>query len=215
MSRNVTLSLKRNWKTTWQTPSLRILMLIGCFIAAILISVLPIFFQNIEKRPGIQLNDRILSHTPAYNVSIYLFLIIWSMALLTLVRAVYKPEIFIKYLWLYSAICITRMITITLIPLAPPANLMNLVDPLTGVFYGHANITKDLFYSGHVSTLLAMYYCLHKKSDKRFALLGAVVVGVLVLVQHVHYTIDVLAAPLFVFVLNKLLTALLFPSTRQ
>jgi hypothetical protein len=58
--------------------------------------------------------------------------------------------------------------------------------------------------------LLSMYFCLPKKGDKILALLASLIVGCLLLVQHVHYTIDVLAAPVFVYLLNRVLKSTIF-----
>jgi hypothetical protein len=204
------ISLKQNWKATWASASQRSLMISGSAIVAMILSAMPFFFQHIEKRPGIQLHDFVLSRIPAQDVSIYIFLIIWGMAALTLFRAVQTPFIYVRYVWLYIIICLTRMLTITLVPLAAPAGLVELVDPLTNVFYGHAVVTKDLFYSGHTASLLTMYYCLPKKTDRMLALIATFAVGCLLLVQHVHYTIDVLAAPVFVYLLNRVLQTTIF-----
>lgn len=106
------------------------------------------------------------------------------------------------------------MLTILMVPLAAPAGLVELVDPLTGVFYGHTVITKDLFYSGHTASLLTMYFCLPKKSDRMLVLIATLIVGCLLLVQHVHYTIDVLAAPVFVFLLNSIMKSTLFANEK-
>ncbi len=136
------------------------------------------------------------------------------MGLLTLVRAIKTPAIYVRYVWLYVAISLTRLITITLVPLAAPANLVELVDPVTGIFYGHAVITKDLFYSGHTSTLVAMYFCLPRKSDRKLVVVATIAMACLLLVQHVHYTIDILAAPVFVFLLNRIMQSTLFSNVR-
>ncbi|WP_158826508.1 phosphatase PAP2-related protein [Mucilaginibacter lacusdianchii] len=210
MSRNSTLSLKQNWKALWASSSKRLLTLSGSVIVAAILSAMPMFFQAIENRPGLQLHDFVLARIPAANVSICIFLIIWGMGLYTLIRAIKQPLIYTKYVWLYIMICVARILTITLVPLAAPAHLVELVDPLTGVFYGHATITKDLFFSGHTATLVAMCFCLPKKGERIAAAVASVIVGILLLVQHVHYTIDVLAAPVFVFALNKILEATLF-----
>jgi hypothetical protein len=210
VDRNNSISLKNNWKATWASASQRSLMLTGSAIVAIILSAMPFFFQSIEHRPGTQLHDIVLSQLQAHDVSLYIFMIIWTMALLTLIRAIQTPSIYVHYVWLYIVICMTRMLTITLVPLAAPAGLVELVDPLTGVFYGHTVITKDLFYSGHTASLLSMYFCLPKKGDKILALLASLIVGCLLLVQHVHYTIDVLAAPVFVYLLNRVLKSTIF-----
>jgi len=88
--------------------------------------------------------------------------------------------------------------------LNPPAGLIPLIDPLSNPFYGKGFVTKDLFFSGHTSTLFVMYLCFDQKIDKYFSLVTSTIVGILVLVQHVHYTIDVLAAPIFAFFALKI-----------
>ena len=214
MNRNNTISLKQSWKATWASATQRSLMLTGSAIVSVILLAMPFFFQYIERRPGVQLHDVVLAHIPALDVSLYIFTVIWGMAALTLFRAIQTPSIYVRYVWLYIVICITRMLTILMVPLAAPAGLVELVDPLTGVFYGHTVITKDLFYSGHTASLLTMYFCLPKKADRILALIATVIVGCLLLVQHVHYTIDVLAAPVFVFLLNRIMKSTLFANQR-
>lgn len=188
----------------------RFQMLTGFIILSAILSILPSFFNTIEQRKGTVLNDVVLANLPAYDVSALIFTVIWGMALLMLVRGIQKPAIFIKYVWVYAFICIVRMITISFIPLAPPVHLMQLTDPLTGVFYGHANVTRDLFFSGHTATLFLIFLCLEKRIEKMIALIAVAVVMVLLLIQHVHYTIDVLAAPIIVYLLYHFTTAILF-----
>jgi len=74
---------------------------------------------------------------------------------------------------------------------------------LSNHFYGGKFLTKDLFFSGHTSIQFLSFLCLQKKSDKVLALISTILVASLVLVQHVHYTIDVLAAPLFTWLSYK------------
>jgi hypothetical protein len=91
------------------------------------------------------------------------------------------------------------MISIWLVTLNPPEHLIALIDPISNTFYGKHFITKDLFYSGHTSSLFVIFLCLQKKTDRIFVLLCTIGVGSLLLVQHVHYTIDVLLAPPLTF----------------
>lgn len=123
---------------------------------------------------------------------------IWTMCALAVFRAVQNPRILLVFSWSFLLLSIFRMLTITLIPLDPPAGLIGLTDPLSNFFYGHDRfITKDLFFSGHTSTMFLVYFCLTHRGDRRIGLLITFCVAILLLVQHVHYTLDILGGFLF------------------
>ncbi|MFM6943796.1 MAG: phosphatase PAP2-related protein [Bacteroidota bacterium] len=83
-------------------------------------------------------------------------------------------------------------------PLNPPAHLIPLQDPLSNYFYGTSFITKDLFYSGHTAIVLLIGFTSVNKWLKFIFIMLAIAIAFMVLSNHVHYTIDVLAAPFFV-----------------
>ncbi|GAA4400917.1 phosphatase PAP2-related protein [Nibrella viscosa] len=175
-------------------------------LLVLVLMALPFFFQYIQNRRGVLLNDWVLDSLPAHDVSIPIFAIIWGIAGLTVLRAFRDPEILLTLLWSYVLVTLTRMVTITAVALDPPVNLIELVDPISNSFYGADFVTRDLFFSGHTSTIFLMYLCLRRQTDKALALIGTMLVGVMLLVQHVHYTVDVLAAPLgtyLVYLLGK------------
>ncbi len=190
---------KNAWRSAWSQPLFRKKVIVALVLNIAVLSSFPFFFQYIEKRNGIALNDFILNNISSLNVSIPLFIIIWTTALLMLIRALQQPEIFLTFLFAFLALSISRIITISLIPLNPPADLIPLIDPLSNAFYGASFVTKDLFYSGHTGTQFLMFLCLRKKSDKILTAVSTICVGILVLLQHVHYTIDIIAAPLFAY----------------
>ncbi|HMP32034.1 MAG TPA: phosphatase PAP2-related protein, partial [Saprospiraceae bacterium] len=64
-------------------------------------------------------------------------------------------------------------------------------------------ITKDLFFSGHVSALCLLYYLVQNKKLKYYIFIAAVVVGTLLIWQRVHYTIDVLFAPIGAWITHQ------------
>jgi hypothetical protein len=200
--------IKKEWKEAISNKSYKRSFLIGFLIWISILIAFPFFFDYIELRNGIELNDFIINAIPAYDVSIITFLIIWSMFLLFLYRSIHEPQLLLIFLWGFIFLSLTRFITIYLFPLNPPVQLIVLRDPITNIFYGkaHGFITKDLFYSGHTSTQFLMFLCFKKKSDKYLALFSTTIVGILVLIQHVHYSIDVIAAPIFtylVYIISK------------
>jgi len=209
LNKTTTISLKENWREVWNTAAARFQLLGGTALLLILLAILPAFFTTIEARKGVVLNDWVLDQIPARDVSVYIFSLIWGMAALIFFRALKKPSLYVTYIWAYSFIILVRFVTITFIKLDPPTGLIQLTDPLTGIFYGHANITKDLFFSGHTSTLCLIYLILEKRTDKIIGLLAAVAVGVLLLVQHVHYTLDVIVAPIATYPIYRLVVLML------
>jgi hypothetical protein len=196
-------SILDKWKETWNSPFKKRRMIIGTIILVIVVFVLPAFFGYIEKRNGILLNDWLLNRIPVHNVSGVIFAIIWGLIAFLLIRALYNPSIYINYSWSLIFVVIARFICITLVPLDPPNGFIPLTDPLTNLFYGNVAITKDLFFSGHTAILTLIVLCLEKRTDKLIASAGLVIVACLLLVQHIHYTIDVLAAPVIVFAIFR------------
>lgn len=194
-----------DWQQAWASMVFRRKFIVSAVVLAIIVLALPSFFQYIEQREGAYLHDLVLQAIPAADVSIPTFLIIWSISGLVIVRMIQQPAFALLMLSSFTLLCIARMISITMVPLDPPDGLIRLNDPLTSMVYGGKDkfITKDLFFSGHTSNMFLMSLCLTKKTDKYLALLATLVVGVLVLVQHVHYTIDVLAAFFFTYIVYR------------
>jgi membrane-associated phospholipid phosphatase len=188
------------WQLAIKNVSFRSKLIIGLILIVIVLFLLPFFFEFIEERQGYKLNDALLNVLPPADVSIPVFAMIWSMVLLFVIRSITNPQLFLLYVYGFLFLCICRFITLTLIPLNAPEGLIVLEDPLTNFFYGKREfITKDLFFSGHTASLCLFFFCFQRKWDKIAALICTIAVGFLVLVQHVHYTIDVVVAPIFTF----------------
>ena len=194
-----------SWSEAWANSLFRKKVIIGVLLFAAILFLLPPFFSIIEARQGIVLNDWLLQQIPSMDFSILIFILVWSTSLLVLTRCIQQPAIFLMTLYFLILITLSRIITISIIPLDPPNGLIVLKDPITSLTYGGSSvfITKDLFFSGHTSNLFMFYLCLQKKNDKLFALFTSLLVGLLVLVQHVHYSIDVIGAIVFTYLLVK------------
>lgn len=83
-----------------------------------------------------------------------------------------------------------------LVPLIPPEGIIPLRDTfLEGSFYGNKVLVKDLFFSGHTANLVLLAFMVDVKWLRYILFVCAAIVAFLLLKQHVHYTIDVIAAP--------------------
>ena len=167
----------------------------------VLLSSLSYFFNYIETRGGVEMKDIILSNIPSINLSLFTVVLIYSAALLSIVNLLPVPGLFLQAVQSYFIILLLRVISIYSLPLEAPAGIIPLQDPFVETFfYGQTRITKDLFFSGHVATVFLFYLVNPRKGLRYFYLTVVVLVAGFILIQHAHYTLDVVAAPLFAFI---------------
>ncbi|CAN5550224.1 phosphatase PAP2-related protein [soil metagenome] len=197
---NFLRKVKDNWRAATADKVFLQCLIIGLLVSSIIVVAQPAFYRHIEARNGVVLHDFLLNKITPYNVSVPIFIIIWGMIFLGIVRSLITPRIFLHYMMGFIVITFLRIICLSTIALDPPIGIVELKDPFTDLFYGGVFITKDLFFSGHTATLILLTLALEKKRDKVLCITAATIVGCLLLVQHVHYTIDVIAAPVFAWV---------------
>lgn len=186
------------WRTAWQVKSFRVKLITAAFILLFCGWLAPIVFQYAEQRAGVPISDFILEWLTATDLSLAIFIVMDTLLLISVAVLLTKPHHFLIVLQAYVLLTLVRFIAILLIPLEPPEGLVLLHDPITDkFFYGGTPITKDLFFSGHTSILVLMGLGIPFRKLKIMLFMGATAVGIMVLIQHAHYTIDVLAAPLF------------------
>jgi hypothetical protein len=187
----------RAWRIALQDKSFRIeltMSVIGLLVCA---WVAPRIFQHVQNRPGRLLQDYVLDLLPAIDLSIWIFTILYVLIVICILALLTHPLKFLITLQAYVLLTLIRFNTMHFFPLEPPVNMVVLNDPFVQYFFYQEVITKDLFFSGHTSILVLLGLGLPFKRLRTIILTGAGIVGMMLLVQHAHYTIDVLAAPLF------------------
>ena len=188
-----------NWKVALSDNKFRIQAIVTLIVLAIILYCLTIFLNFIETRQGIILPDPLLSHLNP----IILTWLIFGLIYLSLILAVYDlskhPGQLIFTLQAYLLLVIIRMAAMYVMPLNPPPDMIPLNDPFVQYFGTGRLLTKDLFFSGHTATIFLLFLTAQNKKLKLLFLLCTIVVGLSVLLQHVHYSIDVFAAPFFTY----------------
>ncbi len=193
--------LKHIWRSQWNEKSFRLQFVLTFVLLSILLFSLSYFFAFVEARTGQRVNDVILNLTSPFDLSIATFLLIYFAAVLCIITLLNKPFLFLKAVQAYFLILIFRIITLTIFPLEPPEGIILLKDPfIEHFFYGQVRITKDLFFSGHVATVCLLYLVNPIKKLNWFYLSVFILVAVFIMLQRVHYSFDVLAAPLFAWI---------------
>jgi hypothetical protein len=126
-------------------------------------------------------------------------------------------RLFVRFVILDGAISLIRGLCIPLTGLGPPrgpdlnglhpfdlwAAWRALVDPVATVFGGGAGVylTKDMFFSGHIATTFMLFLFARRLGGRApwvFLALQLVTLAV-VLLSHLHYTIDIVGAYAIVF----------------
>jgi hypothetical protein len=171
--------------------SISIALIIGCAIIA------PVIFQFIQQRKGIVLTDYLLNNLPSINLSVWIFVILYILIITSIFSLAANPKQFLFALQGYILLTILRFITLLLIPLEPPLNMAELNDPFVQKLFYQQLISKDLFFSGHTSLLVLLAMTVPDKSIRYVLFMGTILIVIMLLIQHVHYTVDILFAPLF------------------
>lgn len=167
-------------------------------LVAVLIS-LTNFLNFVEARPGVVLSDPILNLFNPIDLTWLTFALIYISLVTAIITLIKNPNRLLFTIQLYTLMVIVRMAAMYLLPLEPPSTMIILNDPFVEIFGTGQTLTKDLFFSGHTATLFILYLVSEKKSVKSIFLFCTIAVAVSVILQHVHYTIDVFAAVFFTY----------------
>ena len=185
------------WAAAWAERAFRWQLSLVLALLLALLPVLPGFYHWVQTRAGYHLADPLLDLLPVHDNSVLTFSLIYGAIVGSLAAAFRRPPLLARMLWCYYLLQLLRMATLTLLPLEPPTALLPLHDPVVDhLFQVQEPIVRDLFFSGHTATMTLL--TLAGWGRWRWVLGGlTVAVGLLVLVQRVHYSYDVLAAPFF------------------
>ena len=187
------------WASNWATPAFRLRL---GLVLLLLLGLLPLvarFYHFVQARPGHPLADPLLALLPVRDVSGLTFALIYGGIAATLVFLLPRPLLLLRALWAYYFLQLLRMLTLWLWALEPPAALLVLHDPVMDRIFEVTTqpIVRDLFFSGHTATAALLALAVRGRWRHWALALLTAAIGVLVLVQRVHYSYDVLAAPLF------------------
>lgn len=188
------------WRNCIRKPGFRIEILLTGLLIALSICLSMAVMHYIHDRPGVVLEDPVQRLVGPINLRWPVFLVLWCSLLSGMFSLGRKPERLL--LWLQAAAFVTllRAIALYLVPLAAPPTIIPLADPVATLRTDTGDIiTNDLFFSGHTAIMFLLFLGTDSKWLRRFFLAGCVFIGVSVVVQHVHYCGDVLAAPFFAY----------------
>jgi hypothetical protein len=192
-------STARAWAEAWGDSGFRIHLVVTIAGLVAVLAVLTRFLDRVEERPGVVLPDTLLALLPPRDVTSLIFGLIYVGLLHGVATLLTEPRRLVVTLQAYAMMMLLRMAAMWVTPLEAPPGMIPLEDPLVRLFGSGKLLTKDLFFSGHTSTLFLLALAVPGWRSRAFLLLCMAAVAGSVLWQHVHYTIDVLAAPFFAY----------------
>lgn len=199
MNREFLERIRRNWGEFWQVPKRRneFLFSLGVLTAVMLATLRFLHFN--EMRAGVRVADPLLALIPPVDLSILTFILLYMGLISTVLLLLAQPHRLLIGIQVYALYAALRMLSMWLIPLEPPEGLIPLRDPL--MFWAHTGqqLNKDLFFSGHTATMFIFYLVLPKSRTKSVYLFGFLIMAACLIIQRVHYTVDVLSAPFYCY----------------
>lgn len=186
------------WRKVWASTTFRNQLVLSVLV---LIGVCLYQFHYLriwQERSGLQVNDFLESYLPPYNFSVPIFILEYSTLLMVFIYTLIHPDKLVKGLQMFSIIMIARTISIYFVPLEPPHDMIFLTDPIANLVLHSKNVvvTKDLFFSGHISALTLLALLVSNRYLKYYAIFVTITVAILLVWQHVHYSMDVAFAPI-------------------
>ncbi len=156
------------------------------------------FLTMVESRTGAVFVDPIHVLMGPVDLTWPIFVVLYGALVLAIVTMAPTPAILFRAVRAYTMLIGLRLICMWLLPLDPPTTMIALNDPFVQVFTtGDARpLTRDLFFSGHTSILCLMGFVVPGRGRRVAFFVMAAAVGAAVILQHVHYSIDVIVAPL-------------------
>ncbi len=171
--------------------------IITIMVGVVAMCGLPAFFTYIDQRPGCVPFEPLLGHLPAVDVSVPLFVILYMSVGVVIAQLYRDPILLLRGFQAVFILLLLRMVAMFMVPLVPPPGLISLQDPCVQIFYPSSQpFEKDLFFSGHTANVFLFFLLVPAGKWKRALLVATVLVAMAVLVQHVHWTVDVLFAPI-------------------
>jgi membrane-associated phospholipid phosphatase len=191
-----------SWKNHWSEKQFRITLLIYLLFTALTLVVHFQVLEYAENRKGVYIEKGWLDDIiPPVDFSILIFILIYSFSIFGLVYYFRQPDKFILLIGSFAILQLFRSMTLLLVPLQASEKIIPLEDPLLQMsFYNGCANLNDLFFSGHTATLFLFALLTDRKLTKLIFVLVSTIVGILLIIQRVHYISDVLAAFIFTWV---------------
>ena len=193
-----------SWKEIFKDKKSIVDFIVTILFVVFVVVVFPEFLLFIEEREAVVMFDPFLNLFNPIDLTWTTFALIYFSVIAALISLINKPAYLFLALQSYGVMLLFRMLVMYLSPLEAPEKIIPLHDPFVQMFGTGDILTKDLFFSGHTATMFVLFLAVKNKILKVIFLITTILVGLAVILQHVHYTVDVVAAPFFSYASYKI-----------
>lgn len=192
---NFFLQWKHKWAALLRDRAYRISLVAG------LILLTSAYFVNYfastynDGNDYISVGDLLLDNIPTYNMEFFFTWVMYGiMALIFIYPTFVKPEIAPFGLKTYAVLMFLRCGTILLTHVGPPEGFYYAGVEVGGDAFSNILFKNDLFFSGHTAYPFLGFLIFRDHWIRWILFGGSILMAVTVLLMHVHYSIDVIAA---------------------
>lgn len=169
--------------------------------------IAPRILEINEVRDGFSFIDPVLSLFSPVDLTWWIFLLLYGGVFITFYYISDRPVRFMMGFQAYFFLLSSRLVAMWLLPLKAPETLIPLFDPFISSLSSGIVLKHDLFFSGHISVAVLFAFIVENKRMRFILVTLAVLMSVFILLQHVHYTIDIFVAPFFSFAIWRAIEA--------
>ena len=191
------------WSSQFSDKNFRVIFIATIVVLIICLTALSNFLTYNDTLSGVAYIDPILKYFKPID-----FFLIYGGLLAGLIFLIQYPHHLLIAFQAYSLMGVFRICVMYSLPLDPVPDTIPLEDPLVQLFGTGEILMRDLFFSGHTSTMFLLSLTAPIKKLKYIFIMLTVFVGLAVLIQHAHYTVDVLAAPFFAYTSYRIIIIL-------
>lgn len=178
------------WCTELLADKRLVVFALVCFIVALGFDYVCGMYVHTMK--GVKAPDLILDLFNPFDLS---FLFIYGYVSLILGMFLYPLAFRVRMLpvvaFQFSLLLIVRSLFMIFTHLETPAGAISINYPW---FFRGLYFENDMFFSGHTAMTFLGFYLFRRSWLRYVFLVGSIVMGIVVLAMHLHYSIDVLAA---------------------
>lgn len=174
---------------------------------AIILAVVAVVAQKmadiyVDGLHGAYVGDLILDHIPTINVDDFIVILALFLTFAGLLLVILKPKYIFFTLKTLALFIIIRsfFISLTHLGISPHQIIFDTHDIGYALYNFLYNTKGDFFFSAHtgIPALMALIFW-NEKKIRIFFIIASCVMGASVLFAHIHYSIDVFAAPFMAY----------------